>query len=165
MSQPVSSPPRSAPKILLVDDEEIVTTSIRSFLNLETEYEVVTFNSPLAALEFVRQNQVDLVVSDFLMPEMDGIEFLAEVKRVQPQAPRILLTGYADKENAIKAINDVGLYQYLEKPWDNEDLRLIISNGLEKRQLLGRLQEKIAEVERAHQDLREVQRQILKAFV
>ena len=99
------------------------------------------------------------------MPEMDGIQFLDEVKRVQPQAPRIPLTGYADKESAIKAINDVGLYQYIEKPWDNEDLRLIITNGLEKRQLLGRLQEKIAEVECAHHELREVQRQILKVFV
>ncbi len=152
-------------RILLLDDEEIVTTSIKSFLNLETEYEVVAFNSPERALEFVRQNPVDLVVSDFLMPDMDGIAFLGEVKRLQPQAVRVLLTGYADKENAIKAINDVGLYQYIEKPWDNADLRLIIENGLEKRQLLSRLQEKIAEVERAHEELREVQTQIMKAFV
>jgi response regulator RpfG family c-di-GMP phosphodiesterase len=156
---------QSSPKIVLVDDEEIVTTSIKSFLNLETEYEVISFNSPLRAIEYIAKNPIDLVVSDFLMPEMDGINFLAEVKRLQPQAPRILLTGYADKENAIKAINDVGLYQYIEKPWENEDLRLIIQNGLEKRILLSRLQDKIEEVERAHQELREVQRQILKAFV
>jgi DNA-binding NtrC family response regulator len=156
---------QTMPRILLLDDEEIVTTSIKSFLNLETDYEVVSFNSPKEALDYVRQTQVDMIISDFLMPDMDGIQFLSEVKRNQPQAIRILLTGYADKENAIKAINDVGLYQYLEKPWDNADLRLIIQNGLEKRQLLARLQDKIGEVERAHQELREVQKQILKAFV
>jgi response regulator RpfG family c-di-GMP phosphodiesterase len=155
----------SIAKILVVDDEDMVTTSIKSFLNLETNYEVIAINSPKRALEFVKQNSVDLVISDFLMPGMNGIEFLSEVKRINPAAIRILLTGYADKENAIKAINDVGLYQYIEKPWNNEDLRLIINNGLEKRQLLSRLQEKIAEVEEAYGELRDVQRQILKAFV
>ena len=155
----------SPPRILLVDDEDIVTTSIKSFLNLETDYEVVVFNSPRRALDYLGKTPVDLVVSDFLMPEMDGIQFLLAVKKLHPQTVRILLTGYADKENAIKAINEVGLYQYIEKPWDNEDVRLVIKNGLEKRLLLKRLQEKIGEVERAHEELRDVQKQILRAFV
>jgi response regulator RpfG family c-di-GMP phosphodiesterase len=155
----------SPPRILLVDDEDIVTTSIKSFLNLETEYEVVVFNSPRRALDYLSNTPVDLVVSDFLMPEMDGIQFLLEVKKLYPQTVRILLTGYADKENAIKAINEVGLYQYIEKPWDNEEVQLVIKNGLEKRLLLKRLQEKIGEVERAHEELRDVQKQILRAFV
>jgi response regulator RpfG family c-di-GMP phosphodiesterase len=155
----------SPPRILLVDDEDIVTTSIKSFLNLETDYEVVVFNSPRRALDYLGKAPVDLVVSDFLMPEMDGIQFLLEVKKLYPQTVRILLTGYADKENAIKAINEVGLYQYIEKPWDNEEVQLVIKNGLEKRLLLKRLQEKIGEVERAHEELRDVQKQILRAFV
>ena len=98
------------------------------------------------------------------MPEMDGITFLAKVKEKRPLIPRILLTGYADKENAIKAINNVGLYQYIEKPWDNEDLRLIIRNGLEKTILLKQLEEKIREVERAQRDLSDVQKDILRVF-
>ena len=150
--------------ILLVDDEEMVVTSIKSFLTLETDYEVVAFTSPKEALEFVRKNKVDLVISDYLMPDIDGIEFLGQVKDIQPEATRILLTGYADKENAIKAINDVGLYQYIEKPWENDDLRLIIRNGLEKRILLKRLEDKIAEVNKAHDELMNVQKEILKAF-
>jgi DNA-binding NtrC family response regulator len=150
--------------ILLVDDEEMVVTSIKSFLTLETDYEVVAFTSPKEALEHVRKHKVDLVISDFLMPDMDGIEFLAHVKNLQPEATRVLLTGYADKENAIKAINDVGLYQYIEKPWENDDLKLIIRNGLEKRVLLKRLQEKIGEVDKAHDELMSVQKEILKAF-
>jgi response regulator RpfG family c-di-GMP phosphodiesterase len=86
------------------------------------------------------------------------------VKEKYPHAPRILLTGYADKENAIKAINDVGLYQYIEKPWNNDDLHLIIRNGLEKTILLKRLEEKIREVEKAQQELGDVQKQILRLF-
>jgi DNA-binding NtrC family response regulator len=105
-----------------------------------------------------------LVISDYLMPEMDGITFLSRVKEKYPHAPRILLTGYADKENAIKAINDVGLYQYIEKPWNNDDLHLIIRNGLEKTILLKRLEEKIREVEKAQQELGGVQKQILRLF-
>ena len=150
--------------ILLVDDEEMVVTSIKSFLTLETDYDVVAFTSPKEALEYIREHKVDLVISEYLMPDMDGIEFLANVKELQPEATRVLLTGYADKENAIKAINDVGLYQYIEKPWENDDLKLIIRNGLEKRVLLKRLQEKIGEVDKAHDELMSVQKEILKAF-
>jgi len=150
--------------ILLVDDEEMVLTSIRSFLAIETDYKVLTYTSPTKALQEIDHRSVDLVISDYLMPEMDGISFLAKVKEKLPQVPRILLTGYADKENAIKAINDVGLYQYIEKPWNNDDLKLIIRNGLEKTILLKRLEEKIREVERAQQELGEVQKQILRVF-
>jgi len=150
--------------ILLVDDEEMVLTSIRSFLAIETDYQVLAYTSPLLALEKLDHQPVDLVISDYLMPEMDGISFLAKVKEKHPHAPRILLTGYADKENAIKAINDVGLYQYIEKPWNNDDLHLIIRNGLEKTILLKRLEEKIREVEKAQQELGDVQKQILRLF-
>ena len=150
--------------VLLVDDEEMVVTSIKSFLTLETDYEVVAFTSPKEALDFVKDNRVDLVISDYLMPDIDGIQFLAEIKEIQPEATRVLLTGYADKENAIKAINDVGLYQYIEKPWENEDLKLIIRNGLEKRILLQKLKDKIDEVNKAHSELLNVQKEILKAF-
>jgi DNA-binding NtrC family response regulator len=154
----------STPTILLVDDEEMVLSSIKSFFAIETDYKLATYTSPFQALENVEQSHFDLVISDYLMPEMDGITFLAKVKEKRPLIPRILLTGYADKENAIKAINNVGLYQYIEKPWDNEDLRLIIRNGLEKTVLLKQLEEKIREVERAQRDLSEVQKDILRVF-
>jgi DNA-binding NtrC family response regulator len=152
------------PIIVLVDDEDMVVTSIKSFLTLETDYIVEAFTSPAEALGFIEKEGADVVVSDYLMPDIDGITFLAKVKEIQPQATRILLTGYADKENAIKAINDVGLYQYIEKPWENEDLKLIIRNGLEKRLLLQRLEDKIAEVNKAHGELMNLQKDILKAF-
>jgi response regulator RpfG family c-di-GMP phosphodiesterase len=99
------------------------------------------------------------------MPEMDGISFLAKVKDLKPQIPRIILTGYADKENAIKAINDVGLFQYIEKPWSNEDILIILRNGLEKQKLLNKLQEKIDEINKAYTELQSLQHEIVKAFV
>jgi response regulator RpfG family c-di-GMP phosphodiesterase len=153
------------PLIVLVDDEEMVLTSLRSFLTLETEYDIETYTSPKKALENLDSRPLDLIISDYLMPEMNGIDFLLQVKRLHPYSTRILLTGYADKENAIKAINEVGLYQYVEKPWDNEELKLIIQNGLERRFLMERLQEKIAEVQQVQQNLQDIQAQIIKAFM
>lgn len=151
--------------IVIVDDEEMVLKSIVSFLSLETDYAVKSFTSTAAALDYLRDNDADLVVSDYLMPEMDGISFLSKVRELRPEIPRIILTGYADKENAIKAINEVGLFQYIEKPWDNRDLLMVFRNGLERQTLLRRLQEKMTEIERSYAELHRLQRDVLKAFI
>ena len=143
----------ATPTIVILDDEELVVTSLRTFLDLETPYRTVAFTSAKMALQHIRDHDVDLVISDYLMPEMDGITFLSQVRELKPDVPRIILTGYADKENAIKAINQVGLFQYIEKPWENEDLRVIVRNGLEKMQLLKKLQGKINEITQAHAEL------------
>lgn len=154
----------ATPTIVILDDEELVVTSLRTFLDLETPYRTVTFTSARLALQHVRDHDVDLVISDYLMPEMDGISFLSQVRELKPDVPRIILTGYADKENAIKAINQVGLFQYIEKPWDNEDLRVIVRNGLEKMQLLKKLQVKINEITQAHAELQTLNQEIVRAF-
>ena len=151
--------------IVIVDDEEMVLVSIHSFLTLETDYKVTTFSHPKDALAFIRENDVDLVISDYLMPDMDGIRFLGEVKKLKPDVTRIILTGYADKENAIEAINGIGIYQYIEKPWDNGDLNIIIRNGLEKKLLMEQLQEKIEQINRAYGELQAIQQEVLKTFV
>jgi DNA-binding NtrC family response regulator len=156
---------KSDSTIVLVDDEEMVLTSLRSFINLETNFNVETFTSAEAALEFIKNNDIDIVISDYLMPEMDGISFLAKVREIRPDVPRIILTGYADKENAIKAINDVGLFQYIEKPWDNDDLLIILRNGMERQNLLKKLQQKINEISDANSELVGLQREILKTFI
>jgi DNA-binding NtrC family response regulator len=150
--------------VLIVDDEEMVLTSLSTYLTLETDYDVVTFTSAARALEHIEAHDVGIIISDFLMPEMDGIAFLARAKDLRPDAPRVILTGYADKENAIKAINQVGLYQYVEKPWDNDDLRLIIRNGLERKQLLTKLNQKVIQINQAYSELQSIQQEILKAF-
>jgi DNA-binding NtrC family response regulator len=151
--------------VVLVDDEDMVLASLRSFLELETDYAVRAFTDSGEALAYAREGQVDLVMSDFLMPGMNGIELLAEFGRHQPQAPRVLLTGYADKDSAIKAINEVGLFQYIEKPWDNTNLLVVVRNALERRFLVKALQDKIAEIDRAEGKLSGLQNDILKTFI
>ncbi len=136
------------PVIMLVDDEPMVTQALALFLELETEYEVVTCISGAEALERLADGPVDVVVSDFLMPGMTGLELLAEVGRRDPEIPRLMLTGYADKENAIRAINEVGLFQYLEKPLDNDQFLLALKNALAHKGVRAALHDKIQELDR-----------------
>lgn len=140
-------------KIVVVDDEKIVTSAFSTLLKVEGFSDAHFFNSPKAALEFLKDNVPDLVISDFLMPEMNGLEFLTEVKKLYPEVSKILLTGYADKENAIRAINEIGLYRYIEKPWSNDDLIINIKNGIERSYLLSQLRQKIVELEEAKKEL------------
>ena len=142
-------------KIVVVDDEKIVTSAFNTLLKVEGFSDVHFFNNPKEAIEFLQKNQPDLVISDFLMPEMNGLEFLREAKKLYPEISMILLTAYADKENAIKTINEIGVYKYIEKPWDNDDLIMNIKNGIERSHLLADLREKISELEKAKAELKQ----------
>ncbi len=143
------APPSQRPAtILLVDDDELITSSLKSLFALETDYEVIAQTSPAAAAREAESRPIDLVISDFLMPAMNGVELLKRIRDLQPDTVRILLTGFADKENAIRAINEVGLYQYLEKPWDNDDLLLLVRNALSERTLRKQLTDKVHELDR-----------------
>jgi len=153
------------PAVLIVDDEDMVITSLRAYLRLETEYHVEGITDPEAAVRFLESNPIDVVVSDYLMPKMNGIQLLARAKQLQPEAARILLTGHADKQSAIQAINDVGLYQYLEKPWENAQFLLVIQSGIERTQLLRNLRDKITQLDMAHSNLKDVQTRLLRAFL
>jgi serine phosphatase RsbU (regulator of sigma subunit) len=142
--------------ILVVDDDELILSALRGLFLLETDHEVVTHSDPVAALSEAQGRPVEIVISDFLMPHMNGVEFLTQLKKIQPEATRILLTGFADKENAIRAINEVGLYQYIEKPWKNEDLLLAVRNALAEHSLRRQLRDKVGELDiliRDHRDL------------
>jgi DNA-binding NtrC family response regulator len=123
-------------RIITVDDDPLVTATLGFLLQLESEFSHVAFNDPNEALDYLKQNEVDVIVSDFVMPQMDGLTFLGRAREVQPEPSRILLTGYADKESAIRAINTIGLYHYVEKPWDNERLLLVMRNAAERTRLL-----------------------------
>ena len=141
--------------ILVVDDEPAVGHTLAALLELETAHKVLVETSPLRAIQVAKVNPLDLVISDFLMPELDDIRFLLEVRGLYPESTLILLTGYADKENAIRAINEVGIFQYMEKPWDNDDLLTIIRTGLDKRLQLHRLHERARELEARVQQLQQ----------
>jgi DNA-binding NtrC family response regulator len=150
---------------MIVDDEEMVVRSIQSFLELETDYRVLPFTSPVEALDILAAETVHAVVADFMMPHMDGVTFLTRARQARPDATRILLTGYADKRNAIRAINDVGLYQYLEKPWDNDALTFVIRNAVERSRLFQELHDRIAELEHANEELAGFRERWIQAFL
>jgi len=148
-----------------VDDEEMVITSIRAFLRLDTDYDIQGFTDPEEAVKFLESHPVDVAVADYVMPKMNGIQLLARAKQIQPEATRVLLTGYADKQSAIQAINELSLFQYLEKPWDNAALLLVIQNGIERAQLIRQLRDKITELDAAHSNLKDTQTRLLRAFM
>ena len=151
--------------IVVVDDEPMVLNCLSASLELDDDHHVVTFQDPVEALAFIRETEIDLIISDFDLPGMDGIQLLSAVRDHDPSVPRIMLTGYADKESAVKAINKVGLFQYIEKPWSPDDLRIIIRNALEKRALLKKLNEKVGEFRSANNQLQDLRQEILRNFV
>ena len=140
-------------KILYVDDDKLLTSTFITLMKVEGFKDVVVYNNPAQAIEYLKTETPDLIISDFLMPEMNGLEFLREAKKLYPETSMILLTAYADKENAIKTINEIGVYKYIEKPWDNDDLIMNIKNGIERSHLLADLRKKIAELEDAKSQL------------
>ena len=142
-------------KILYVDDDKLLTSTFSTLMKVEGFKDVVVYNNPIEAVEYLKTETPDLIISDFLMPEMNGLEFLREAKKLYPEISMILLTAYADKENAIKTINEIGVYKYIEKPWDNDDLIMNIKNGIERSHLLANLREKIAQLEDAKSQLTE----------
>lgn len=151
--------------VLLVDDEDMVLTSIRTLLLMEAEHEVRSFTDPARAVEYLETHPVELIVSDYMMPGMNGIQLLGHARRLQPEATRVLLTGHADSSSAIRAINEVGLFHYLEKPWDNAQLLLVIRQAVERAVLFRELKETIAALGSAQSTIKESQLRLLKAFL
>jgi response regulator RpfG family c-di-GMP phosphodiesterase len=113
--------------VLFVDDEiQILKTFRRIFIN--TEFNIITASSGLEALEILKKNSVDLVISDMKMPQMDGYEFLNIVKELYPNITRIILSGYSDQETVYKSLLKNTAKLYLFKPWDNDLLIETIRN-------------------------------------
>jgi len=116
-------------KILIVDDEQNVTRALARSLSFE-EYSIVTADNGLDALEFIKENKIDLIISDQRMPQMTGVEFLSKAWELYPDAVRILLTGYADFDEALQAINEAGIHKLVQKPWHDGELKTGIKDAL-----------------------------------
>ena len=151
--------------ILAVDDEQLVLCCLKAFFELEDKHDIVTFTDPHEALEYFYSHDIDVVISDFNMPRMDGVTLLSLVKERDPAVVRILLTGFADKDSAVRAINEAGLFQYIEKPWSNDDLSIIVRNAMERRQLLEMLRESVAHLSVTDGELKGIRQDLLRAFV
>jgi response regulator RpfG family c-di-GMP phosphodiesterase len=124
----------AAPSLLLVDDEASILSSLRRLLR-PAGYRIHVAESGKAGIAILEREHIDLVISDMRMPEMDGARFLEHVRKHWPDVVRLLLTGYADVGSTIEAINRGEIYRYIAKPWDDNDLTLIIRDALEHRRL------------------------------
>ena len=118
--------------LLFVDDEANILSSLRRLFR-SYGYKILIASGGKEGLEIMESNAVDLVISDMRMPEMDGATFLSKVAEKWPETVRILLTGYADMESTIAAINLGKIYKYISKPWDENDIKLSVRHALEQR--------------------------------
>lgn len=121
--------------ILLVDDEASILRSLQRLL-ADEEYQIYTADGGEKGLEILKNNPIDLVISDQKMPQMCGSEFLEKVCQHYPETMRILLTGYSDMDAIISAINDGNIYQYVAKPWNNDNLKILIKKALDQYDLI-----------------------------
>jgi len=116
--------------ILIVDDQvEILNTLKRTF---KKDYSVFTASGGEEALKIIAENEIAVILSDQRMPEMDGVVFLKKVMQIQPEAIRILITGYADVEASINAVNEAQIYQYISKPFEPDELKLVVKGAFER---------------------------------
>jgi type II secretory ATPase GspE/PulE/Tfp pilus assembly ATPase PilB-like protein/FixJ family two-component response regulator len=121
--------------LLFVDDEENVLNALKRVF-MEENYEVLTAGSGDEALKLIESNPVHLIVSDYKMPGITGSELLREVKNRWPGTIRIMLTGHADINAIMGAVNEGAVYKFITKPWNDEDLRLTISLALQQYSLM-----------------------------
>lgn len=121
-------------RILCVDDEPNILSSLRRLFRAHG-YQVLLAESGAAGLKILETESVDLVISDMRMPEMDGARFLENVRSRWPDTVRLLLTGYADIQSILDAINRGEIYRYITKPWDDNDILIIVRHALEHQAL------------------------------
>ncbi|MBI5633792.1 MAG: response regulator [Nitrospirae bacterium] len=117
--------------VLFVDDEPNVLNAVKRLFQDE-DISVVTAESGEAALELIKTREIGVIVSDNMMPHMNGIEFLERSKSTAPESVRILMTGYADMQAAIEAINRGEVYRFLTKPWRDRDLVDTVSAAVDR---------------------------------
>ena len=121
---------KSQPQILIVDDDPFILKMIKKLLS-KYKLDIFQVVSPKEALNLIKEEQIDLILSDQRMPEMDGLSLLEKVKELSPSTIRILMSGYSDVELLVTAINSGSIYQYIPKPWENEKFLKTIFKALE----------------------------------
>ncbi len=113
------------PTLMIVDDEASVLKSLNRLLSDEG-FEIISAQNGELALSLLEVHNIDLIISDQRMPYMSGVEFLTVVREQWPDIISMMLTAYADIDTAIRAINDIGVYKFILKPWNDDDLKLTL---------------------------------------
>jgi two-component system probable response regulator PhcQ len=122
-------------RVLAVDDEAYVLRALQRELRSHP-FDLVTESDPAVALERVRQEEFDLVISDCRMPGIDGVRLLTEVRRRHPHTVRIMLSGHADMQDLLLSINEAGIYRFISKPWSMPELSSAVTEALQQRRAL-----------------------------
>jgi response regulator RpfG family c-di-GMP phosphodiesterase len=143
------------PTLLFVDDEPSILSSLQRLFRPKG-YKILTAESGEAGLAVLDVHPVDLVISDMRMPKMDGAQFLEQVRQKTPETMRLLLTGYADVTSTINAINKGEIYRHISKPWDDNDIVLIVKKALEHKALRGENQRLLALTQRQNDELKDL---------
>ena len=138
--------------ILCVDDEQNILNALKRVLR-NRQYTVYCAHSAELGLSIMSQQPIDLVICDMRMGAMDGVEMLTQVLKLYPETVRILLTGYADKESTIAAVNVGQVHRYLEKPWDNQILLEVLEQELTQLQLQRHNRQLSVQIELQNQQL------------
>src|SRR5665213_2263370 len=150
--------PGSGP-ILIVDDEEIVLVALRDTL-LRVGYKVVASPHAVHALSILQEQQFSVVITDQQMPLVTGLEFLAQVKQIQPDATRILITAVLSLSTVIDAINKGEIYRFVVKPWLREELLATVKNAVQRHELISKNARLQAATQRMNQQLQELNRSL-----
>ena len=131
-------------RVMIVDDDEGVLKSLRRLLlnvpctygHLHYQLEVEIFSSPQSALARAREQSFDLFLSDYRMPVMNGVEFLMQVREIQPDAARLIISGYSDLNAVLNAFKDADTFRFLSKPWNDYILISAVAEALCHRDLM-----------------------------
>jgi two-component system NtrC family sensor kinase len=118
-------------KILCVDDEQNVLNALKR-LFIDNDYSIFTAVSGQEGLNILEQEHAQIIISDYRMPGMNGVEFLKEVCNLRPDTVRIVLSGYADAAAIVSAINEGQIYKFVPKPWNDDELRVTVANAIER---------------------------------
>lgn len=139
-------------KILCVDDEQNVLNALRR-LFLDDEYEILIANSGADGLALQEKENAQIIISDYRMPAMTGVEFLREVNKKWPYTVRIVLSGYADMSAIVAAINEGQIYKFIPKPWNDDELKVTVANAVERFYLAKRNRELNEELTKKNEEL------------
>jgi signal transduction histidine kinase len=160
-SSGVNGKERKRHTLLVVDDEVDVLESVRH--QFHRSYRVLTSSTGSQAIELLKDNEVEVLLTDQRMPGMSGDVLLRQARQLRPETIRMLFTGYADIQAVINAVNEGHIFRYILKPWDTVELEGIIRQGIEQYDLLAERRRLIGELQAANARLVEANNELAQA--